>query len=83
MSKPTITNWKDCRDSKKLQKFLKQKGYEIREGKGSHWVASGDAGTFTGYHGEQSTGVAAKWFKWLSSAGLLGAILFVLKGVLQ
>ena len=69
-----INNWKDCRDSRVVEKFAKRSGCEVREAKGSHKVIRYKNMTQTFYEGTISTGVACQLFKFFVKAGLIGLL---------
>ena len=75
----SISTWKDCRDSSRVEKFARSSGLEVREGKGSHKVMKdpNSGATQTFYSGDISTGVAVKLFKYFKYVGLIGLLVFL------
>ena len=65
-------SWKDCTDSRKVEYTAVHAGISIREAAGSHFILEAPNGDkMTAYHGEISTGVACKVFKWLKQHGAI------------
>ena len=74
MRKPMLNSWKDCTDSRKVEKFARASGLEIREAAGSHKMMKCGEYRMTFYEGDISTGVACKIWKWFKTIGVLTLI---------
>jgi len=75
MSKSHIRSYKDCMDSRKVEQAVRQKGLEVKSGKGSHKVVTAPDGTkMTLLKGPLSPNVAHNWFKRLIELGIIGCV---------
>lgn len=73
-----ISSWKDCTDSRKVERAAKNGGLEIRNTKGSHRIMKDPTtgATQTYYDGDISTGVAVKLFKFFKYVGIASIFIY-------
>lgn len=77
MAKTTMDSWKDCIDSRNIDRVVKSAGGNIRKCSGSHKIAEiPGKGNMTYYESKNiSTGVACKIYKWLKAVGVICIII--------
>ena len=67
-----IRRAQDCCDYKKVESFARNKGCDIRQGKGDHGVISYNGQSVVYCRREVGVGIGCKIFKWFVKMGLLG-----------
>jgi hypothetical protein len=71
-------SWKDCTDSRKVEYTAHHAGIVTYEAAGSHFILEAPNGDkIAAYHGEISTGVACKLFKFFKQHGAIMTVLLL------